>query len=206
MWYNKTRMEGSMSKQQLKISIAIISLIICIAQVANTYAKYIESKEGNTDFTVAGWKILINDQDITTGAELSSLINPVYESNSNVASGVIAPGSEGYFDIEIDATNTEVSFNYNISITPSVQSDVSDLVVSGYKIGNGQIVQVQNGLNNLTNTIHHDDSNKVIELRVYFEWKEGQGEQMNNIADTNAAINEGTGKLAVRASFTQIAN
>lgn len=193
-----------MSKQKLKVAIAIISLIICITQIGNTYAKYIESKEGSTDFTVAGWKILINDQDITTGAELSSLINPVYESNNNVASGVIAPGSEGYFDLEIDATNTEVSFSYNISINPSQQSDVSDLVVSGYKIGNGTVVPVQGGINNLTNTIHHNDLSKVVNLRIYFQWQEGQGEQMNNIADTSASINEGSGKLVVRAAFTQV--
>ena len=195
-----------MNKQKIKIIIAITSLIICITQISQTYAKYIESKEGDTDFTVAGWKILINNQDITTGAELSSLINPVYENNNNVASGVIAPGSEGYFDLEINATNTEVSFNYNISIMPSQQSAVSDLVVSAYKIGNGPITQVNDGLNNLTNTIHYNDSNKIVNLRIYFKWKEGEGEQMNNVADTNASINEGTGKLVVRAAFTQIAN
>ena len=195
-----------MNKNTFKIIIAIVSLIICITQISQTYAKYLESKEGSTEFTVAGWKILINNQDITTGAELSSLINPVYESNSNIAPGVIAPGSEGYFELEIDATNTEVSFAYNISINPSQQSDVSDLVVSGYKIGNGQVVPVQNGLNNLTNTIHYNDLNKVVRLTVYFKWKEGTGEQMNNVADTSAAVNEGTGKLVVRASFTQIAN
>lgn len=195
-----------MNKQKIKIIIAITSLIICITQISQTYAKYIESKEGDTDFTVAGWKILINNQDITTGAELSSLINPVYENNNNVATGVIAPGSEGYFDLEINATNTEVSFNYNISIMPSQQSAVSDLVVSAYKIGNGPITQVNNGLNNLTNTIHYNDSNKIVNLRIYFKWKEGEGEQMNNTADTNASINEGTGKLVVRAAFTQIAN
>ena len=195
-----------MNKQKIKIIIAITSLIICITQISQTYAKYIESKEGDTAFTVAGWKILINNQDITTGAELSSLINPVYENNNNVATGVIAPGSEGYFDLEINATNTEVSFNYNISIMPSQQSAVSDLVVSAYKIGNGPITQVNNGLNNLTNTIHYNDSNKIVNLRIYFKWKEGEGEQMNNTADTNASINEGTGKLVVRAAFTQIAN
>ena len=89
---------------------------------------------------------------------------------------------------------------------PSQQSAVSDLVVSAYKIGNGPITQVNNGLNNLTNTIHYNDSNKIVNLRIYFKWKEGEGEQMNNTADTNASINEGTGKLVVRAAFTQIAN
>ena len=195
-----------MNGRTIKIIIALISLVICIAQISQTYAKYVESKEGDTDFTVAGWQILINNQDIANGTELSSLINPVYENNNNIKNGVIAPGSEGYFDLVINATNTEVSFSYNISITSSVQSAVSDLVVYAYKINDGAITQVTNGLNNLTNTINYNDPNKVINLRVYFKWLEGTGEQMNNTADTNAAINGGTGKLVVRAAFTQVVN
>ena len=193
-------------ERKIKLFIAIICLILCLFEVKQTYAKYTESKEGQTEFAVAMWRILLNGTDISSNAQLSSLINPVYENNNNIKNGVIAPGSEGYFDLVINATNTEVSFSYNISITSSVQSAVSDLVVYAYKINDGAITQVTNGLNNLTNTINYNDPNKVINLRVYFKWLEGTGEQMNNTADTNAAINGGTGKLVVRAAFTQVVN
>ncbi len=190
----------------LKISIAFVSLVVCITQVQQTYAKYVESKEGTSDFEVAAWSILLNDEDITTGAELSTLINPVYDSNSHVASGVIAPGSSGHFELEIDATNTEVSFQYNISITSSNESDVTDLAVTGYSIDNGSVIPVTGGVNNLTNTINYNAQNKVVNLTIYFEWVEGNGETMNNAADTAASVGGGTGKLAVRANFTQVVN
>ena len=195
-----------MTKNKLKFIIAIIALIICIGQIKQTYAKYTESKTVDAEFEVACWHILLNNSDITEGSTMSSLINPVYENNTNVASGVIAPGSEGYFLIDINATNTEVSFSYNISITPAISTDVEDLTISAYQIDNGAMNYVQSGINNLTGNISHNAQNKTISLKIYFEWFEGQGEQMNNAADTAASVGGGTGKINISATFTQIAN
>ena len=61
-----------------KLLFAICALIICITQVQQTYAKYLDTKEGDTNFTVAKWKILLNNQDITEATSMSSLINPIY--------------------------------------------------------------------------------------------------------------------------------
>ncbi len=190
----------------IKLFIAVVALIFCITQIKETYAKYLESKNGDVDFTIASWHILLNNSDITDSATLSSLINPVYVNNNNIASGVIAPGSEGYFDLEINAVNTQVTFNYNISVTSSEHSDVEDLVIYGYKIDDGAMITTTSGVNNLTNTVAHDALDKVINLRIYFKWLEGEGEQMNNAADTAASVGGGTGKINVSATFTQVAN
>lgn len=195
-------------ERKIKLFIAVAALFICLFQIRQTYSKYTESKNGNVDFTVASWKILLNDEDISSGGEMSSIINPVYDANNNIASGVIAPTSSGYFDLEIDAAQTEVSFSYTISISSSEQTDVEDLVITGYKIGNGDVTPVQNNINNLTNTIAHNAPNKTVQLRIYFKWIEGESEseQMDNSTDTAVAISGGTGKINVSATFTQIAN
>lgn len=192
--------------RKIKLLIAFVALFICISQIKETYAKYIESKNGDAEFTVAGWKIKINNSDITDGASLSSLINPVYESNTNIKDGVIAPGSQGYFDLSIDATNTEVSFNYEITIEPSEESDVTDLSIYAYKIDDGEVTNVNNNINTITNRINNIDQNKTLTLRIYFKWLDGEGEQMNNAADTAASVGRGTGKINVNAKFTQVVN
>lgn len=194
-------------ERKIKLLIAVICLILCIFEVSKTYGKYTESKQGQTQFAVAMWRILLNGTDISSNAELSSLINPVYENNSNIASGVIAPSSEGYFDIEINAVNTQVTFQYNISVTTADNTNVEDLMVYAYRVGtNGNITNVSNGLNSLTGIVAHDAQNKIINLRIYFKWLEGTGESMNNVADTAASLAGGTGKLNVSAQFTQVAN
>ena len=148
------------NNRKVKFLIAFIALFVCITQIQQTFAKYVESKEGDANFTVAKWKILVNQQDITETATISSLINPVYLENENIKDGVIAPSSEGYFDLEIDASNVDVSFQYIISIANSENSSVSDLKITGYSLNESAIILVDD-LNNITDTIRYTDPNKV---------------------------------------------
>lgn len=186
--------------------LAICALILCITQIQQTYAKYLDTKEGDTDFTIAKWKILVNQQDITEASTMSSLINPVYIENEHMKEGVIAPGREGYFDLVIDSSNTEVSFRYDISVTSSENSSVNDLVITGYSLNDSEIIPVSDQLNNLSNIIYYTDTNKENKIRIYFQWRDGTGENMNNEADTNASIQGVNAKLKVNITFTQITN
>ena len=99
--------------------------------LASTYSKYVTGTTGNADVRIARWKIRVNNQDVINNYNISSLIQPVFPGNTNIASGVIAPTAEGYFDIVIDGTNTDVSFNYEITTSENEDSAVSDLVLSG---------------------------------------------------------------------------
>lgn len=186
--------------------LAICALILCITQIQQTYAKYLDTKEGDTDFTIAKWKILVNQQDITEASTMSSLINPVYIENEHMKEGVIAPGREGYFDLVIDSSNTEVSFRYDISVTSSENSSVNDLIITGYSLNDSEIIPVSDQLNNLSNVIYYTDTNKENKIRIYFKWRDGTGENMNNEADTNASIQGVNAKLKVNITFTQITN
>lgn len=186
--------------------LAICALILCITQIQQTYAKYLDTKEGDTDFTIAKWKILVNQQDITEASTMSSLINPVYIENEHMKEGVIAPGREGYFDLVIDSSNTEVSFRYDISVTSSENSSVNDLVITGYSLNDSEIIPVSDQLNNLSNVIYYTDTNKENKIRIYFKWRDGTGENMNNEADTNASIQGVNARLKASITFTQITN
>lgn len=186
--------------------LAICALILCITQIQQTYAKYLDTKEGDTDFTIAKWKILVNQQDITEASTMSSLITPVYIENEHMKEGVIAPGREGYFDLVIDSSNTEVSFRYDISVTSSENSSVNDLVITGYCLNDSEIIPVSDQLNNLSNIIYYTDTNKENKIRIYFQWRDGTGENMNNEADTNASIQGVNARLKASITFTQITN
>ena len=189
--------------KKFKLFIAFLALFICISQLKDTYAKYLEAKEGNTDFTIANWKIVVNDKDISEGSTMSSLITPVYVANQNIASGVIAPSSEGYFDLNIDASKTEVSFKYDISVSTSDDSAVSDLKVTSYSIDGGEQVPVE-GVSTISNTINYTATKKNIVMRVYFKWIDDDTGVMDNKADTKASIDGNNAKLKVNLSFTQV--
>lgn len=190
----------------LKLALAFVALSICIMQISETYAKYTEAIEGDTNFTIAKWKILVNSKDITGGTTMSSLINPTYIPDDNIKAGVIAPGSRGYFTLDVDASNTDVSFKYNIFFGNSAENTVSDLKITGYKIDSGEIISTTDNENTVTNTIRQNDPNKTFKITIYFEWLEGEGETMNNKKDTDASISQIGAKIKTNISFTQVNN
>lgn len=189
--------------KKIKLAISILLMVLCITQIQQTFAKYLDQKTGDSNFNIASWSIKVNNQDITSAATISSLINPVYVANANVANGVIAPGSEGYFDLNIDATDTDVSFNYTISVATSASSDVSDLIITGYQIDSGSMVNTSESAS-ITNAIRYSDATRTKNIRVYFRWRDGTGEDMDNADDTDASINNGNASLTVSIRFIQI--
>ena len=179
--------------------------------LASTYSKYVTGTTGNADVRIARWKIRVNNQDVINNYNISSLIQPVFPGNTNIASGVIAPTAEGYFDIVIDGTNTDVSFNYEITTSENEDSAVSDLVLSGYSIDGGQrqTINSQNGQLSLTDSISYDQVDKEISVRVYFMWNddENDGATMDNTDDTNATkSDDNLAIINVNVRFVQIAN
>jgi len=192
--------------KKFKLFIAFLALFICISQLKDTYAKYLEAKEGNTDFTIANWKIVVNDKDISEGSTMSSLITPVYVANQNIASGVIAPSSEGYFDLNLDYTNVDVSFKYEISIETAQESAVSDLVITGYSINGGDKITVSDFSTPLTDTISLSDAVRTRSMRIFIMWNDDPDtSSMNNIDDTSSTLQAtNSAILNVKIALTQV--
>ncbi len=191
--------------------IFLILATIIIGVFYNSYSKYVTSIDSDAEMGIASWKILVNNQDITNGAQLSNVITPIFPGNDNIASGVIAPTAEGYFDIVIDASNTDVSFNYIITTSDNEDSVVSDLIISGYAIDGGErqdVVASGDGFS-VQNSILYNASDRDVSLRVYLKWNDDSenGANMDNDDDTQTTLNESNlAKVNVNLRFVQIAN
>lgn len=190
--------------RRVKIFIALLSLLYLITLVQDTYAKYTTSASAKTNITISRWNVLVNDQDIKNNSNFTNTIKPTFEENDNIASGVIAPTSKGYFDIIIDGTKTDVSFKYTINLALSNLNTVTDLKLTNYSINNDStLYQIEN--NNISNSILYNDTDKTIKYRIYVEWIDGENETMNNEADTEASIN-GVAAYDIAINITQIPN
>lgn len=189
---------------RIKIFIALLSLLYLITLVQDTYAKYTSSANANTNITISRWNILVNNQDIKNNSNFTNTIKPVFEDNKNIATGVIAPTSKGYFDIIIDGTKTDVSFQYNINLALSNLNTVSDLKLTNYKVNDDDTLhQIENNV--ISNQVLYDSDNKIIKYRIFVEWIDGDAETMNNEADTEAAIN-GIAAYDIAINVIQIPN
>lgn len=191
------------NNRKLRLLLAAISLFLLIDLIQDTYAKYISSSNASGNFSIAKWSFLVNNQDILNSQAVSNIIVPVIDENENIKENVIAPTSTGYFDITINASNVDVSFDEEITLAKDATNTVGDIIFTGYKKNNGTLVTIDNqNTTTINETILLSDTNRTNTYRFYIEWKDGDGETMNNAADTQASKN-GIAKINVNLRFIQ---
>ena len=197
-----------MLKTKLKVLIVFAMLACTLSIVSNTYSRYVAAAEENIDLALANWQILLNDEDITNSSSSTGSINPVILENENVARNKLAPSSVGYFDIDIDASSVELSFNYNIKINKNEVLD--DLLITKYKLieeGNDpeetEYINIVN--NEINGTFDYSDEvlAKPFKIRVFFEWFDDVNEESDDESDTEIIKNNNSLTLDATIKFTQ---
>ena len=108
-------------KKKCKILFIIASLALTLSLMSNTYSRYVANTTGNLDMLFANWQILVNENDILDETSSSIQITPVILENEHISQNKVAPSTQGYFDINIDPTNVDVSFSYQIWIPNQLQ-------------------------------------------------------------------------------------
>jgi len=186
------------SRKKFFLIIALFCLMfIFLFQVA--YAKYKKTAESYTNADIAKWNIKINDETIKNKTTLENDIIPVIDTNTYVKDNVIAPGSTGHFDVEIDATDSDVTFDYQILSQKYDGDTIKDMLITGYSINNGTTESVSDNV--VEGTINHNTA--TTSIRVFFEWNEATG-LMDNREDTEAAWSDtSNGKIKVVITLTQ---
>ncbi|MGN1378890.1 MAG: hypothetical protein ACI4XR_00595 [Bacilli bacterium] len=189
-------------KKTIYSLLVIFSLTLCVFFITESYAKYLTSTQGNAKMNVARWKIIVNNEDIKNNSSLTTQITPTFLGNDNIAENVIAPTSEGYFDLLIDATEADVSFKYNINIEVDENSSVQDLKISKFVINEEEFTPEDNTYS-IERQVLHKDNSQIINIRVYIYWDDSESASMDNAMDTQATI-DNNALLNVNLNFTQL--
>ncbi len=172
------------SKKRILVFILLCLVFIFLFQEA--YAKYRKYASVQVDNTVAKWNIKINNELIGNKTTLTNHIRPTITSSNYVKENVLAPGSTGYFDVNIDATDADVNFTYDIDIAKYDTDTIDDLNIYAYAINDFTTTyNVSDGT--IGGTIQHNTASTTI--RIFFKWIDDGTDTMNNQADTNVALN-----------------
>ncbi len=186
-----------MDKKYILLILSFISLYITICLANETYAKYLSSATSTSSTSIARWRILVNNDDISVGATSTSLITPVFPGSDNISSNVIAPNAEGYFDLVLDATNVDVSFRYEITVEPNEDSPVTELVATRYQINGGEAIDFEEeDENTIEGSIPLTSTDRTLNIRVYIKWDDSLN-LMTNAQDTNTTVGDQAGLLDV---------
>ena len=193
-----------MDKKYILLLLSFISLYVTICLATETYAKYVSNATSTSSTSIARWRILVNDEDITTGATSTSLITPVFPGSTNISSNVIAPNAEGYFDLVLDATNVDVSFRYEITVEPNEDSPVTELVATRYQINGEEAIDFEEeDENTIEGSIPLTSTDRTLNIRVYIKWDDSLN-LMTNAQDTNTTVGDQAGLLDVTVYAIQI--
>ena len=128
-----------MNKKRITvIGVTLIAVILFIA-LYYTYSLFETNKEITVSSDIAKWNVKVNNTMVTGGGTTAATFNLGsinWSSGGHVRSGKAAPGSTGNFTIEIDPTNTDVSFTYELTIdTSSLEND--EFIISRVRETNG---------------------------------------------------------------------
>ncbi len=204
--------------RKARILTVLVSLSICLSLMSSTYSRYVADTTGNIEALFAKWQILVNTTDITNNSSSTITFEPIIEENDFIASNVIAPSSKGYFDIDVDPRNVEVSFNYSINLEIE-NENIPDLIITKYAflpdnyIEGDQLEMINLDASYISDSLIFDKNTENFEfksftIRVFFEWYEGETELMNDENDTligHLAVTENkTFKINANISFEQI--
>lgn len=207
-------------KPKFKILLVFISLSITLSLMSNTYSRYVAGTDSDIQIEFAKWQILVNKTDITNKNSSSIVLKPIIEENEFIKKDTIAPSSKGYFDIDIDPTNVDVSFDYEINLEV-LNENIPDLMITKYSIldntyNEGDLLEINNIENStIKGTLNYDNKTenftfKPFTIRIYFEWFEGEGEKMDDTKDSeianDAATNDTTLNIKANINFSQKLN
>ena len=148
-------------------------------------------------FWISEFNEIINNKTTLTTSIVPTLVTDPY-----IKQGVIAPGTVGYFEIILNASEVDVDFTYEITSSADEATPLADLRFTKYYIG-GVEHSFSNGSTTLTGDLVKNTGN--LSILVYFEWFDGTGETMNNAADTSYATNSSYAntKIKVILNFSQ---
>lgn len=186
-----------MDKKQktMLVSIFIILLLVMVL-VGYTFAKYFSDYDGQGSAQIAKWSFKVTDWS-TSETEEISLVN-----TANIVSledGKIAPGASGEFEIELDATGSEVDVKYYIEAIESGNKP-SNLLFSVIKNGVSSNTQYSSleelAEAELFGVIGKKDSNKKEKLKIVWNWPYETGENLETIsAEDKEDTAVGTGNV-----------
>ena len=202
-------------KRKYKLLILILIIFLLIIIIRSTYSKYTNKAVAAITKPIGQWVIKVNNTDITEVDDEGEPANQTFvidtfdwDTTTHVVDNKIAPGRGGSFDIVIDPTDTQVSFNYTITInnpvlktTGTTEATDDDIVayITGATAADGKTITFSRdsatGISTITrmkplSEISSETSSiRLDTIHVEFEWPNivESGEETNNDADTRIA-------------------
>ena len=182
---NKRKMVG------VVLLIALISVIFIAGYTFARYYKVINA--GSTAANIARWSF---------GSKNTETV-------INLSEEKIAPGSNGKFEIEVDATNSEVDVEYEILVSEEKNIPSNMTFYAETKDENGEIVAYTEDMNSFTElatnhlkgTIPMEENNQKRTIVVYWNWEFNENDTTTTDSDDATLVYDESGNSNLECGF-----
>ena len=164
-------------KKKVIIIIAILAAIILSFIGGQTYSKYVTEVRGDGTAQIATWDFKVNGQK----EEIQTIsLGSTYDS-STLVNGKIAPGTEGNFQIKVDATGSDVGIDYKIKFSDETNKP-ANLKFYYQEVEYNSVLELGE---NLSGTINADDENKSKTFDIKWKWNYETGSNPTEVASND---------------------
>lgn len=182
------------NKKKIGGILLLISLILVIFLAGYTFARYYKSiNAGGTTASIARWSF---------GSKNEKAI-------INLSEEKIAPGSSGQFEIEVDATNSEVDVDYEILVSEENNIPTNMKFYAETKDEKGTLISTTEEIssfaelaaNNLKGTIPVESNNQKRNIVVYWNWEFNENDTTTVDSDDATLKLDENGKSNLECGF-----
>lgn len=188
------------SKKIVLLLVAIVAIIFSFIG-GQSYAKYMSKVTGQGTADIASWSFKVNENE----EKMQTISLKSRQNNSTLLNNKIAPGTEGEFQIKLDATGTDVGINYAIKFENETRKPTNlKFTYDGKKYNSLSDLQ-----KDLTGIINADEQEKNKTLTIGWNWKYETGSTQqeitaNDLIDTKEAKEINSYTFDIVISGTQV--
>lgn len=176
------------------LAVALALTSTCL--LGGTMAKYATEVTGTGSATVAAWSFKANGKTDTFAVDLAKT---AYTNIDNTGGNKIAPGTEGSFDVKLDASGSDVAVDYSIEFSKPTN------VPAGLKFysdsGFGTEIAVASG--SVTGMIAADAADKTATKTIYWKWPFTTNDA-GDTADTTVGKDAKAVSIDIKVTGTQV--
>lgn len=166
------RIKRLLTVKSLLWVLVIVFLAFSFMMFADTLALFEDNAVALGNFDVGKWIIKISDVTITDGETQEIVVDSfIYEQNSHIASGYIAPGSSAYFNLVLDASECDVAVKYDITFDFD-SINYSDNITITVEDENENSSIVMTGPSTYSGVIDLESLDDEVELKVTITWED----------------------------------
>ena len=145
--------------------VALFLTIITTIVVMDTYALFESNLTADKDLEIGKWHIDLNGEDISL-LQTITLNDFTYTGSTHTEQGYFAPGMSAVFDIEIDASLSDVSVSYDFLIDDTVIDDYPNIYFSIKNMDTDTEITSSS----YSGISYLNDQDRVVNLRISLVW------------------------------------